>query len=181
MGNESVDRMIQPGIRRWEVLYELMNQHNYRKIAEVGCKEGRTTEYILSAFPDSTVVAVDPFENVPNDGESYDEWDFNAIEEDFWRRCEEFAPRARQLKMLSVDASKEIEDGSLDLVFIDAAHDYDNVMADIEAWYPKVKHGGLLTGHDFKHTFVGVMRAVADNFNLMHVQTFPDSVWAVAV
>ncbi len=170
---------IMHGMRRWEVLYELMAQHNYRHVAEVGCKEGKTTEYLLSAFDDATVIAVDPFENVPNPGESYDSWDYGAIKEEFHRRTDEYGERVSLFVGLSVPVSKHIEDGSLDLVFIDAAHDEDNVYDDIEAWFPKVREGGLVAGHDFQHKFPGVHRAVARHFNLMHVQTFPDSVWAV--
>lgn len=173
--------MIQVGMRRWEILYELMNEYGFRVVAEVGCKEGRTTEYLLSAFEDSFVHAVDPFENVPNEGESYDDWDYDAIKKDFINRTFDYQDRLQLHQCLSTDAAFEIEDGSLDLVFIDAAHDHANVFADIRDWLPKVKKGGLLTGHDFNHKFPGVQRAVADHFNLMEVQTFPDSVWAVSV
>jgi predicted O-methyltransferase YrrM len=62
------------------------------------------------------------------------------------------------IKMASVDAARTFEDNSLDFVFIDAAHDYENVRADLTAWYPKVKPGGMLAGHD--HTWPGVVKAV---------------------
>lgn len=40
-------------------------------------------------------------------------------------------------------------DKSLDFVFIDAAHDYHSVKTDLQAWWPKIKAGGILAGHDY--------------------------------
>ena len=171
--------MMQQGVSRWEVLYELMKENGYRRIAEVGCKEGRTTEYLLSAFPDSVVIAIDPWENIPNEAESYDEWDFEAIKAEFYRRTDEYKDRRVVLPVTSVEAAEEMKSGSLDMVFIDAAHDYENVRNDIEAWYPKVRQGGLIAGHDWQHKFPDVQRAVTSQFNALHVQVFSDSVWAV--
>jgi len=66
----------------------------------------------------------------------------------------------------SVEAAKHIQDGALDLVFIDADHSYDGCKRDIAAWLPKVKRGGWLGGHDYhnhgdlRFDFTGVDRAV---------------------
>jgi hypothetical protein len=40
------------------------------------------------------------------------------------------------------------DDHSLDAVFVDGSHLYDDVKRDIEAWMPKVRKGGILFGHD---------------------------------
>ena len=53
------------------------------------------------------------------------------------------------IKMKSVDAAKLYEDSSLDLVFIDAGHSFDDVVADIKAWLPKVRPYGFIAGHDY--------------------------------
>lgn len=46
---------------------------------------------------------------------------------------------------------KQIPDNSLDFVYIDGAHDYENVKKDIENYYKKVKLGGFIAGHDFSN------------------------------
>lgn len=50
-----------------------------------------------------------------------------------------------------------------DVVFIDGDHRYDAVAADIAAWLPKVRPGGVLCGHDLG-VFDGVNRAVREAF-----------------
>ncbi len=69
--------------------------------------------------------------------------------------------RAAIIRKSSLQAAEYIEDGSLDFVFIDADHSYEGCKADIAAWLPKLKPGGLLSGHDYDHPeFPGVKLAV---------------------
>lgn len=65
------------------------------------------------------------------------------------------------IRAKSLQAVKQFEDNSLDFVFIDASHEYEDVRDDIIAWIPKVKVGGVLAGHDYLNPdFPGVEKAV---------------------
>jgi hypothetical protein len=53
-----------------------------------------------------------------------------------------------------------VPDESLDCLYIDCCHEYGCVKNDLAAWYPKVKKGGIVAGHDVKNPMYGVERAV---------------------
>lgn len=52
--------------------------------------------------------------------------------------------------------------GSLDLVFLDTSHTYADTCAEIEAWLPKVRPGGVFAGHDWVSAYPGIARALAE-------------------
>ncbi len=76
----------------------------------------------------------------------------------------ELSKSIQYLESDSVSAAKAFPDNSVDFLFIDASHDYESVRDDIAAWYPKVKLGGIIAGHDYANEFQGVIRAVKEAF-----------------
>jgi len=52
----------------------------------------------------------------------------------------------------------------IDLIFVDADHSYEGCLADITAWWPFLRHKGIMCGHDFNFCFPGVRRAVTECF-----------------
>ena len=66
------------------------------------------------------------------------------------------------VRKTSFEASLSIPERSLDLVYIDADHSFEYAYADLLLWYPKLKRGGWLTGHDYERRTPewGVRRAV---------------------
>lgn len=54
----------------------------------------------------------------------------------------------RPIRMPSVEAASLYDDNSIDFIMIDAAHDFESVVADIRAFLPKMKNGGVMTGDD---------------------------------
>jgi predicted O-methyltransferase YrrM len=173
---------ISDGPRRWDILSSFMLQQSYKTFVEVGCKEGRTTGHILKTVPDSRVIAIDPWitqeKSKDPTKETYEDWDFEKIEKTFWENVGENKDRCTMERMTSQQFA-EGNPNQYDLVFIDALHDYENVKADIRAYWPLVRIGGIMAGHDFNHRWPGCERAVAESFNLMHVGVAPDSVWFV--
>lgn len=176
----------QSPLHRWEVLAGLAKQMNAKTFVEVGCKEGRTSGYMLATVPDLHVIAIDPWAPVPNADEDYEDWDFEEIERTFWKnvgehkgRCDMFRGTSEQAAYYYVEPRRGLPSAGADVVFIDAGHDYENALKDIDLWWPLVREGGYLCGHDYQHKFPGVMRAVAESFPLLKVAVCPDSVWVV--
>lgn len=184
MGHEFVSNL-----RRWDVVAGLCQSIDARTYVEVGCKEGRTTGFVLANCPEVRAIAIDPWcqqeAGADASRETYEKWDFTEIERQFWENVGSNRERCRMERMTSQTAARNVfkagSDWALqeDVVFIDALHDYESVKQDIGLWWPLVREGGYLAGHDFNHKWPGVMRAVAEAFPLFKVGLAPDSVWFV--
>jgi hypothetical protein len=61
-----------------------------------------------------------------------------------------FPGRVQIVRALSTRASRQIRNGQLDFVYIDGDHEAESVKSDLKAWWPKLKAGGIMAGHDFK-------------------------------
>jgi hypothetical protein len=73
-----------------------------------------------------------------------------------------FNDRAVIFREESSEAAQLFPDGSLDFVYLDGDHTEVGIKRDINAWYPKVKKGGVLSGHDFVDLVRGVNGAPCD-------------------
>lgn len=119
--------------------------------AEVGVFRGEFAEVILQSWKGSQLILVDPWRNL----EDYlDSWNLSDKEaEDNYMisvdRLSRFSGRVRILRMRSEEAAAKIPDGFLDFVYIDANHSYTHSKKDLELWYPKVRSGGVFSGHDY--------------------------------
>ena len=88
-----------------------------------------------------------------------------TLYEQFRRNMKAVAHLHNPIQASSLEAVKRYKDASLDFVFLDASHTYEDVKADIQAWKPKVKQGGYLGGHDFQTEFPGVVKAVTEEIS----------------
>lgn len=138
---------------------------NNAHIAEIGSWKGKSASHMATmiANGDKSVKfdCIDTWEGSDVVGEK-DDADVlnNRLYDVFINNMKPVEGYYTAIQRSSVEAASNYADHSLDFVFIDAAHDYNNVRADILAWKDKVKPGGTLGGHD--HPIPDVERAVQE-------------------
>ena len=128
-------------------LAELFHELDFKKIVEVGVCAGEYMEVLAEANPDAQIWGVDPFYPYDEYGDYRRQSSIDKYHEKAKARAEKYG--VTLIEKMSVDGAKDFEDGSLDAVYIDANHRYEFVVADIHAWLPKVRKGGIISGHDF--------------------------------
>lgn len=138
---------------REELIIKELNERNYTIGVEVGSFRGYYANHILSNWG-GVLYMVDVWRELSWD--DYTDTSNKSIDDTVWydamKSVKNFEDRALMLRMQSNQASKLFADGSLDFVYIDANHKYEYVKEDIELWWPKLKSGGMLSGHDYMHT-----------------------------
>jgi len=140
------------------------------KIVEVGAWKGKSIAYlaveVINSGKDIKIDAVDTWEGSPESPDHLQDVYIKTgrLYQLFLSNIAPVAHVINPIKMKSVDAANTYEDNSLDVVFIDACHTYECVKEDILAWYPKVKVGGYISGHDYSWSD-DVRRAVTETLS----------------
>lgn len=133
------------------------------KCVELGVLDGDHSYEMLSVLEPAELYLVDLWSDINMTGEGGDY--LTDSQEDWDRRYLAVVDRyikygcARPLRMSTHSASKVVPN-DLDLVYIDANHEYEAVLNDMADWFPKVRQGGILSGDDYCRETV--VNAVAD-------------------
>lgn len=118
-------------------------------VAEIGVDQGDNAKNILSICKPKELHLIDAWKDNPNKSRTPQEWNkrFNNVKNIFNKN-----PNIHVYRADSADSASLFADNYFDWVYIDACHTYEACKKDIEAWFPKVKVGGLLCGHDYGNT-----------------------------
>ncbi len=124
---------------------------------EVGSAFGQFAGRILSTWKGETLYMVDPWARQENN-DYLEKTNETAPFDEWYLTCQDLAKRdarAKLMKGFSVEVAKDFKNCSLDFCYIDGNHSHGAVMADLDAWFPRVRAGGLIGGHDFYNNTEG--------------------------
>lgn len=133
---------------------------------ELGCWKGRSSAFlaveVLNSGKEIELHFVDHWGG-SNEPEHHSDPDLERIYEVFKKNIEGVSGVDVSIhRMRTVEAADLFEDRSIDFIWVDAGHEYEDVIADLKAWWPKLVIGGVIGGDDLPMD--GVKRAVNEFF-----------------
>lgn len=164
--------------KRWNVITGYIKCFNFQIGAELGVADAVNYTHLMKLNPTLRLYGIDSYEEEGNELETYKGGLYADGQNNRKTNAEKlpsiYPERSRIIVKRTDEAHKDIPDGHLDFVFIDADHTYEGVKRDIELWEPKVHENGLIIGHDLN--WGGVARAVGEKFSNFWISA--DNVWA---
>ena len=134
---------------RNDLIKNLTNLIGNGKGVEIGVFKGEFSKHILNNWG-GTLYMIDVWRPLGNE---YEDASNHKEHIDAYQQTMEnikgFEDRGIMIRSTSEIASNMFQDNSIDFIYIDANHAYDYVKDDIKFWFPKLKKGGILSGHDY--------------------------------
>jgi predicted O-methyltransferase YrrM len=173
-----------PNIPGWmgnnEIQWLYKKATEMESIVEIGVWMGKSTHALLSGCK-GIVYAVDHFMgSLDERGSTHHEATQRDISVDFFKYVGHF----QNLKLIrgeSIEAAKQFEPKSIDMIFIDGDHSKPAFRADMLAWLPICKK--LICGHD-AHTggVSDTLKELWEEGKLPRERTIPvDSIWSIEI
>lgn len=131
--------------------------------AEIGVRTGDNAERILNLSMPKQLYLIDCWDFTKSRCDNGEQMNKTYNPQEWFERISNKYGNRNNVEVLrktSFEASQQFEDNYFDWAYIDAAHDYESVMEDCEVWWPKIKRGGFLCGHDYR----GNVRKAVDDF-----------------
>lgn len=139
-------------MNRIEMWADLINMREFERVAEIGVWKGDFAAGILRRCPRvREYIMIDPWANQPNWNKPFNVPDaqFAGVFAEAMRKTDFAKDRRRVIRKTTLDAAREIEDGSLDFAYIDGDHTLRGISTDLISILPKVREFGMIGGDDF--------------------------------
>lgn len=147
----------------------LLEAEGMRTGAELGVQLGLFAKHTLTSWPSCRKYYLvdlwghqENYKDITNVDDTAQEEAFQATK----NNVKDFMQKIVILRNYTVLAAHAVADGELDFVYIDARHDYCGVMEDLQSWWPKLRSGGILSGHDYLRADSPVVLATKQDYSL---------------
>ena len=132
--------------------------------AEIGVRTGDNALVMLTSMNIKKLYLIDHYRShIEHSGIKVTDEQQLLFYKAMFQKLTPFIDKIHLLPAPSALASTLFEDNFFDFVYIDAGHRYEQVLEDMNLWYPKVRSKGILCGHDFNNKCTpDVIRAVKD-------------------
>jgi hypothetical protein len=131
-----------------ETLARLFYLLGYTSGAEIGVERAHYSEVLCQQNPGVRLLCVDAWKAYRGYRDHVRQDKLDRFYEEAGERLKPY-PGAQRVRAFSVEAAKSVPDASLDFVYIDGNHNFENCTADLAAWSAKVRPGGIVAGHDY--------------------------------
>lgn len=131
-----------------ESLARLFHVLGFQVGVEIGVERGHYSEMLCQQNPGVRLSCVDAWKAYRGYRDHVSQTKLDGFYAEAQTRLASY-PRATLVRKFSAEAAHDFADGSLDFVYIDAAHDLASVVSDLQAWGRKVRPGGIIAGHDY--------------------------------
>ena len=177
-------KLFRLGISKWDIptyttAVELFKLYNLAKSlkatsigVEIGSYIGASSLMICKGLNDESILyCIDTWEN---DAMTEGNWDTFAV---FKKNTRLVTKKIITVKSNSIDAAIGFNN-EIDFLFIDGDHSYEAVKADVDAWFEKLKPGGIIVMHDIGWA-EGVIKVVEKDIKpyLKKFEGLPNMFW----
>jgi len=187
-------------IEKRQELAQIIDELELKQGAEIGVNTGGFSEHLLANSHLDVLHSIDSWTTDTSQTKSaFKKWavrngEVEKAYEETKNRLSKFGARSHIIRELSFDAVEHFEDGELDFLYLDGCHRFTGVALDLIKWWPKIRIGGVLAGHDYWKCYrCEVMEAVngfvIEHKQIMHLTTqdkdwrgrnhYPPTFWLV--
>lgn len=181
-------------------LAKLIDELGLKVGVEIGVCEGGFSDTLLTNSKLEKLYSIDAWSTTCEDTKScFKKWAIRKgqVEQAYEttkKKLAKYGERSEVIRSLSFDAVKRFSDNQLDFIYIDASHRFTGFALDMIQWWPKVRWGGLFSGHDYVNRYRFEVQEVVNGFMVEHKQlfdlttddvdrrgknTFPSSWWCI--
>ncbi len=164
--NEFILRALEYRRRRHSFLdmLEILKDNKELICAEIGTWTGENAKIMLRADKRVKLYTIDGYSHTTLcfTGDVMSKEEVDKIEKTAEENLTPYGERRVKVRKQSEEAYKDFPDEYFDYIYIDGDHHYKTIKNDINIWYPKLKKGGVMGGHDWADEYGEVKKAVLE-------------------